>query len=537
MVVPVYDPPEKFLRRMIDSVVAQSYPRWELCLADDASPSPQVRDILDRAAAADPRIKVVHRAENGHISACSNSALELATGAYVALLDHDDELPEYALAVMALHLAEHPEHRLVYSDEDKIDERGRHYDPFFKPPWNPELLESQNYIGHLLVVDRSLVTEVGGFRLGYEGSQDYDLLFRLTERLDPTEIGNVPHILYHWRAIAGSTARSTSQKSYAEVAGVQAVQDHLDRTDRQAEAEVGRAPTTYHVTRILADEPFVSIVVPTRDQVALLRTAVDSVLERTSYARYEILIVDNQTSDPSTLQYLEQIDRHPSVRVLPYNEPFNYSALNNHTVAHARGDQICLLNNDTEVITPEWLAEMVIHAVRPEIGVVGAKLRYGDGSIQHGGVILGMGGVAGHGHKFELPDSFGYFCRLECVHDVGAVTGACLLTRRSVWDEVGGLDEAGLAVAFNDIDYCLKATTAGYRVVYTPWAELYHYESKSRGAEDTLAKQKRFQGETFTMLERWGDRLLADPSFNPNLSLDHENFCISEAPRVRLPWL
>ncbi len=537
IVVPVYDTPEKFLRRMIDSVVAQRYPRWELCLANDASPSPHLRDVLDRVAAADPRIKVVHRTENGHISACSNSALELATGEYVALLDHDDELPEYALAVMALHLTEHPEHRLVYSDEDKIDERGRHYDPFFKPPWNPELLESQNYIGHFLVIDRSLLTEVGGFRLGYEGSQDYDLLFRLTERLDAAQIGNVPHILYHWRAIAGSTARSTSQKSYAEEAGVRAVQDHLDRTGRGASAGVGRAPTTYHVTKALIDTPFVSIVIPTRDQVALLRTAVDSVLERTTDARYEILIVDNQSSDPETLGYLEHVDRHPSVRVIPYNAPFNYSALNNHAVAIAEGDYVCLLNNDTEVITPEWLTEMLVHGVRPEIGAVGAKLRYGDGSIQHGGVILGMGGVAGHGHKFELPDSFGYFCRLECVHDVGAVTGACLLTRRTVWDEVGGLDEAGLAVAFNDIDYCLKAADAGYRVVYTPWAELYHYESKSRGAEDTLAKQKRFQGETYTMLERWGDRLLTDPSFNPNLSLDHENFCISEAPRVRLPWL
>ncbi len=537
IVVPVYDTPERFLRRMIESVTAQRYPHWELCIADDASPSPHVRTVLDRAAASDTRIKVVHRAENGHISACSNSALELATGDFVALLDHDDELPEYALAVMALHLAEHPEHDLVYSDEDKIDERGKHYDPFFKPPWNPELLESQNYIGHLVVMRRELVASVGGFREGYEGSQDYDLLFRITERLDASRIGHIPHVLYHWRAIAGSTARSTSQKSYAEEAGVRAVQDHLDRTRRGAVASVGRAATTYHVTSTLSGSQLVSIVIPTRDQVSLLRTAVDSVIERTTHARFEILIVDNQSSDPAAVAYLDQVQEHPAVQVLSYDAPFNYSAVNNFAVAHSSGDYVLLLNNDTEVINPEWLTEMLVQGTRPDIGAVGAKLRYRDGSIQHGGVILGMGGVAGHAHKFETPDSYGYFCRLECVHAVGAVTGACLLTRRTIWDQIGGLDEASLAVAFNDIDYCLKVADAGYRVVFTPWAELYHYESKSRGAEDTLAKQRRFQGETYTMLERWGNRLLDDPSFNPNLSLDHERFCISEAPRVRLPWL
>lgn len=537
VVVPVYDTPERWLRRAIESVRAQTYPHWQLCLANDASPSPHVRAVLDGYAATDPRIRVVHRDVNGHIAAASNSALGLATGRWVALLDHDDELAPFALAVVALHLAEHPGQRLVYSDEDKLDERGKHVDPFFKPDWNPELLESQNYIGHLVVARRDLVETVGGFRVGFEGSQDYDLLLRMTERLDPAEIGHLPHVLYHWRSIAGSTARATGEKSYAEDAGVRAVQEHLDRTGRQAIAEVGAAPTTYHVRYRLDRPPLVSIVVPTRDQGDLLRTCIESVRERSAYPAIELIVVDNQSTDPATVAYLAELDTRDGTRVIHYDAPFNYAAINNTAVAASAGELVLLLNNDTEVITPGWLEEMVGLALRPQIGAVGAKLRYSDGSIQHGGVVLGIGGVAGHSHKLAEPDAYGYFSRLVCTHAIGAVTGACLLTRRQVWDELGGLDDDALAVAFNDIDYCLKLQRAGYRVVWTPWAELFHHESKSRGHDDTPEKARRFQAEVLTMLGRWGDALEHDPSFNPNLSLDHEQFSIAEVPRVRLPWL
>ena len=531
IIVPVYDTPERWLRRCIDSVRAQFYDNWELCLANDASPLPHVAAILDEYAARDPRIRVAHRDRNGHISAASNSALELATGDFVVLLDHDDELRPHALAELALRLAREPTLKLVYSDEDKIDEAGERFDPYFKPAWNPDLLRSQNYLCHLVAYDAALVRELGGFREGYEGSQDHDLALRVVERLRPEEIGHIPKVLYHWRAIAGSTAKGIDQKQYANEAGRLALQSHVDRVapgTRVEPAEGGHFRLRWPIPD---PPPLVSLVIPTRDRVELVRVAVSSIRERSTYPNIEILIVDNQSQKPETLSYFAELEASGAARVLRYDEPFNYSAINNFAVREARGELVGLVNNDIEVITPDWLEEMVGHALRPEIGVVGAMLYYPDDTIQHAGVIVGVGGVAGHAYSHQPRGYPGQMNRARLAQNLTAVTAACLVVRKSVFDEVEGLDES-LRIAFNDIDFCLRVAARGYRNVWTPFAELYHHESASRGYEDSPEKVARFYREIDRMKERWGDALECDPAYNPNLSLTSDAFALAVPPRL-----
>jgi GT2 family glycosyltransferase len=518
IVVPVYQTPERWLRRCIDSVLEQVYPEWELCIANDASPSAHVRQVLDEYAARDARIKVVHRPVNGHISAASNSALDVCSGTFIGLLDHDDELRPHALLEMAAAIAADPHIRMLYSDEDKVDETGRRFHPNFKPDWDPELLRAQNYICHFSVIDADLVREVGGFRLGYEGSQDHDLLLRCSEQLQPAQVRHIPQVLYHWRAIAGSTALARDAKDYASVAGARAVSDHLERI--AAPARVEELPHGHFRIRwqLGAQAPKVSLIVPTRDRVELLRMCVESVLEKTDYPDYEIVVVDNQSSDQETLAYFDSLASKQNVRVLRYDAPFNYSEINNWAASQCTGDVICLLNNDIEVISGDWLQEMVSLAIRPEVGAVGAMLYYPDDTIQHAGVILGMYGVAGHIYG-GMPRGYpGHGARALVAQTLSAVTAACLVVRREVYQEVGGLDPQ-LKVAFNDIDFCLRVRAAGYRNLWTPFAELYHHESASRGKEDTEEKLARFRGEVDFMKNRWGDALLNDPAYNPNLSL------------------
>lgn len=537
VVIPTYNPDIAHLSAAIESVLNQVHDRLELCIADDASTNPQVRETILSFAQKDPRIKYLFREQNGHISAASNSALTLATGEFVALLDQDDLLADYALAAVAKALAEYPEAGLIYSDEDKINDSGRRFDPHFKPDWNATLLRSQNYICHLTVIRRSLIKEVGGFRAGFEGSQDHDLVLRCTERLREDQIIHVPLVLYHWRVHEGSTAQNLDSKPYAQINGCKAIQEHLDRLGIPGTAELDGP---FYRVRHEPPQPLprVSIILLTRDRPELLRTCVQSVLSKTDYSNLEVIIVDNGTIDAEALQLLAQFERDPRVTLLRDPSPFNFSALNNRAVQHATGAFLCLLNNDIEVLHDSWLQELVSVGAQAGVGAVGARLFYPNGKIQHAGVILGIGGVAGHPFKHQSRDDFHYMARPKLMQELTAVTAACLLTPRHVYNQLGGLDETNLTVAFNDVDYCLRVREAGHRVIYNPYAEFVHHESVSRGREDTPEKKERFRGEVLYMKGRWETWLDCDKAYNPNLTLRGENFAIASEPRVSAhTWL
>ncbi|WP_110687116.1 glycosyltransferase family 2 protein [Salinicola aestuarinus] len=527
IVVPVHDPDPVHLRECLQSVIDQQYPHWQLCIADDASRDPDVWNILSAVAASDSRIELVQRESNGHICAASNTALSLARGEFVALLDHDDCLHAEALFRVVEALQSNPAAEVLYSDEDKIDDRGERFEPHFKPAWNPDLLLSQNYISHLGVYRRERLLSLGGFRPGFEGSQDHDLALRFVNGLESRAIVRVPHVLYHWRASTGSTATAAASKNYTHQAGLSAVREHLERTNLTASVEAGRYPNTYRVRWPLpSPAPRVSLLVPTRDRVEVLRPCLEALLERTDYPNFELLVLDNGSRCAETLAFLETVASDPRVRVLGWPAPFNYSAINNFGAREATGDILALINNDIEPLNPDWLTEMVSQACRPGIGCVGAKLYYPNGTVQHAGVVLGIGGVAGHAHKYFSRHEPGYFSRLHLVQNYSAVTAACLVVQRRIFEAVGGLDEANLAVAFNDVDFCLRVGEAGYRHVWTPYAELWHHESVSRGADDTSKKRLRAAGEANYMRTRWRHRLFDDPAYHPNLTLTYEDFSL-----------
>ena len=532
VVMPVYNTPEKWLAKAIDSVRRQLYPFWELCIADDRSPEGHVREILSRYERLDPRIKVCFREKNGHISEASNSAVELATGEFVALLDHDDELAIHALYAVALELQSHPEADLLYSDEDKLDEEGVRFAPYFKPQWNPDLLLGQNFISHLGVYRREVLKKAGGFRVGCEGCQDWDLALRISEQIPASHIRHVPGVLYHWRAIEGSTARAVEEKDYIVEAARRVIRDHCERTGKDAEILPVRGSHS-RVRHRLPETPLVSIVIPTHNQLKLLRQGIEALRSKTTYPNYELVVVDNRSDDPAALAYLEDLERRGAARVLRYPHPFNYSAINNFAVAHAAGELVCLMNNDMEVITPDWLEEMASQALRPGIGAVGAMLYYPDDTIQHAGVILGLGGVAGHLFSRMPRHTDGYFNRARLVQNFTAVTAACLVVRRSTYQQVGGFNER-LKVAFNDVDFCLKLHTGGWRNLWTPHAEFYHHESASRGLEDTAEKHQRFVGEVEYMQEHWQAMIADDPAYNLNLWLEDGECRLASPPRLEL---
>lgn len=529
VVMPVYNAPLDFLALAIASVQAQRYPHWQLCIADDASTNPEVRQLLERAQQDDPRIEVDFRAENGHISAASNSALVLVKGDWVALMDHDDLLAEDALLYMAQAILQHPDAKVFYSDEDKVDEKGRRYEPHFKPDWNRDLFLSQNYLSHLGVYSAELLRRIGGFRQGVEGSQDQDLMLRCLLHIEDSQIVHVPRILYHWRALEGSTALASAEKSYTSEAGIRALQHYFEAAG-MPDVQVSHATlaNTYRVEYPIPEPaPLVSMLIPTRDKLELLQPCVDSILQRSSYRNFEILILDNGSCQAETLAYFDAVcQRDQRVQVLRYDHPFNYSAINNFGAKHAKGEILALINNDIEVIHDDWLTAMVQHAIRPEIGCVGAKLYFDDDTIQHAGVVVGLGGVAGHSHKHFPRSHPGYFGRLVCVQNYLAVTAACLLVRKAVFEEVGGLNEHDLKVAFNDVDFCLKVHQAGYRNLWTPYAELYHYESKSRGLEDTPEKMARFQLEIDYIRQQWPDLIAHDPCYSKYLTRSYEDFSV-----------
>lgn len=534
IVMPVYNTPERFLRRAMESVRQQCYPHWELCIADDASSDPTVHAVLQEYAARDARIKLVWRKENGHIGAASNSALALASGEFVCLLDHDDVLTPHALYMVARAIRAYPGVDLLYSDEDKIDEQGRRFDPFFKPDWNPDLFLSYNYFNHFGVFRTRLMRDLGGFRLGYEGSEDYDLVLRAIARVGQDKVRHIPHVLYHWGAIPGSAAVSHSEKPYALQAAIQAVSEHLasQHMDAQVEESAPGSGTLRVRYALPAKLPLVSIIIPTRDGYALLRQCLESISAKTTYPHFEILVIDNGSEDPQVLDYLRTMAANRGIRVLRDDGPFNYSALNNAAARLAQGELLCLMNNDIEVISPDWLDEMVSQALRPDIGMVGCRLWYPDDSLQHAGVILGIGGVAGHAHHKLTRSQGGYFSRAQLVQNYSAITAACAVVRAAVFWQVNGFDAENLAVAFNDTDLCLRIGEAGYRNVWTPYAELYHHESASRGSEESPEKQARFAREIGHMLHRHGNKLLNDPAYNPNLALLHQDFTLAWPPRI-----
>lgn len=527
IVMPVFNTPERFLREAIDSVLAQIYPDWELCIADDASTAPHVRPLLERYQAQDARIKVTFRETNGHICESSNSALKLATGEFIALLDHDDVLTPDALYEVALLINRHPQVDMIYSDEDKISEQGHLQDPFFKPDWCPDSFLSRMYTCHLGVYRRSLINHLGGFRPGFEGSQDYDLVLRVTEKTH--QIFHIPKILYHWRIHDRSTASSIHTKNYAIAAAQKAIEEALYRRGEPGRVTLPKENAGCYIVRYeIREFRPVTIIIPTRDLGAVLDQCLTSIFRKTNYPNYEVLVIDNGSTDPATFAVFDrwQAQEPKRFRCEPLNIPFNYSKLNNYAVEHAHGDYLLFLNNDIEVITPEWLTAMVEQVQRPSIGAVGARLLYPDGTIQHAGVVAGIGGVAGHSHKHFPGDHIGYFSQIQAINNYAAVTAACLMCRREVFEQVGGFEE-DLAIAFNDVDFCFKILEQGYRNVYLPHVLLYHHESKSRGYEDTPQKQARFQQEIFYMQRKWKKIIDHDPCYSPHLTKLREDYSLN----------
>jgi GT2 family glycosyltransferase/glycosyltransferase involved in cell wall biosynthesis len=533
MILPVYNPGLEFLRAAVDSIRNQIYERWELCLADDASTDPKVRPFLEEIAGSDARMKLTFREKNGHISACSNSALGLAAGDWCALLDQDDIFAENALALVALEIERHPDAGLIYSDEDKIDGNGARSNPFFKPDWNPELFLGQNYINHLGVYRADVLREIGGFREGFEGSQDYDLALRTIERLRPEQVRHIPRILYHWRMVGGSLAAIPDAKPYAKEAARRAIADHCARCGMPGRVvPCLENKESHRVIHALPEPaPLASIIIPTRDRLELLERCVESIRARTDYRSFEIIIVDNGSIEEKTFAFFRRVERESNIRVLVETGPFNFSRLNNRAAARVRGDILVFLNNDTEVNDPGWLTEMVSHAARLEVGAVGARLWYPDGTLQHGGVVLGLGGVAGHAFPHIPRGHPGYFNRAMLQQNCSAVTGACMVLRKAVFEELGGFDERNLGVSFSDIDFCLRLADRGYRVVWTPYANLIHHESASRGHQRSPEEQTQFLREAGYMQKTWGARLMHDPCYNQNLSLNLPGFEIAFPPR------
>lgn len=522
--MPVYNTDLAQLRDAIQSVKKQIYPHWELCIADDCSTDPAVQEALKEFEESDGRIKVVYRSENGHICRASNSAIDIATGPYIAFMDHDDLLPVHALYYVAREIRQYPEADFIYSDEDKIRKEGWLTDPHFKPDWNLELFLTQNYINHLSVYRASIVRDVGGFRSGFEGSQDHDLALRVVARIDEKNIRHIPKILYHWRCFSGSGSFSDRWMQQAIEARQRAVREYFKDNYPDAPVSVTNGPSACNriVRELPSPVPHVTIIIPTRDCTEFVKACVFSLFDKTDYPSFDVIIVDNDSVEVELKEYLAEItEKHP-VTVLPYSGEFNYSAMNNFAVEHASGSVVVLLNNDTQVISSEWLREMVSYAVLPHIGAVGAKLLYANGLVQHAGVIVGVGGIANHAFQFYQGGDIGYQNRLQLPQYFLAVTAACMVVEKDKYLKCGGLDDIDLKVAYNDVDFCLRLSRDfGLKNVYTPYAQLFHHESVSRGQDTSPEKIARFEHESMTMRQRWGDIMQRDPYYNENFS--HHN--------------
>ena len=528
--VPLYRTPERYLREMIASVQAQTYPHWELCLANGSPKEERLRKLLEEYAAEDPRICVKQLSENAGIAGNTNAALAMATGEYVGLLDHDDLLEPDALFQVMSALDEarqrkQPLPELLYTDEDKISgDGGEYFQPNLKPDFNPDLLRSNNYICHFLVVSRGLLEKVGGFDRQYDGAQDYDFILRCTEQANG--ICHIPKVLYHWRTHAQSTADNPISKQYAYDAGARAIEAHLKRVGLTGTVERKKDFGFYRVRYALEGQPLVSIIIPNKDEKDTLKKCIESIQKKSTYRNFEIIIVENNSKTVEIFDYYKEIDGRNGVHVVYWDREFNYSAINNFGASYAKGDYLICLNNDMEIISEDWIGELLGHCQRAGTGIVGARLYYPDDTIQHAGIIVGIGGIAGSVFVGQKRTHTGYMHREALQQDLSAVTAACMMVRRSLFEQLGGFTEQ-LAVAFNDVDFCLRAREMGYLVVYDPYVELYHYESKTRGAEDTQEKVRRFQTEIEYMRTRWISVLKnGDPYYNRNLSLKKWNYSL-----------
>ena len=535
IVIPAYKTPERYLKEMLDSILAQTYENWEVCVADGSPRGEGVERVLSRYAERDRRFKYVILGENKGISGNTNAAMDMADGDYIVLADHDDTMTPDALYECAKVLNEHPDCDVIYSDEDKMDmDGGALFDPHFKPDFNIDLLCSVNYICHLFVASHDLVARVGGFRQEFDGAQDYDFIFRCTE--EAKEICHIPKVLYHWRCHKDSTASNPESKLYAFEAGSRAIMAHYERVGIAAEkVEKGVDYGIYHTTYKILGDPLVSVIIPNKDHRQDLDVCLRAIEERATYRNVEFVIVENNSTDPETFAYYEKIQKEfDNVRVVRWEREFNYSAINNFGVTFAKGEYLLFLNNDTELIAENFIEEMLGLCQREDVGAVGARLLYQDDTIQHAGVVVGFGGIAGHTfiglHKAENS----YFHRAMSTQDYSAVTAACMMTKKSLFEKVGGFTEE-LAVAFNDIDYCMKVRAEDKLVVYNPYALLYHYESKSRGLEDTPEKVERFNREIKKFSLRWPEILKnGDPYYNPNLTLRKSNFALRDLKKEKI---
>lgn len=517
--IPVYNVERVYLSECLDSILNQTYRNFEVCLSNDCSTLQETIDTLNEYAQKDSRIKVFHRQENGHISRATNDALSIASGEFIGLMDNDDLLTKNALYECVKVLNENPELDFIYSDEDKMDMQGNRRDPHFKSDFAPDSILGSNFICHFEIMRKSIVDEIGGFRVGLEGAQDYDIFLRFFEKTTPEKIYHIPKILYHWRMIEGSTAATIDSKGYAIEKGRQAVSDALERRGIKAEVKVHPVVPYYLVEYKYDVEPMISIIIPTKDYADVTEKCLQSLFEKTTYTNYEVILMNNNSEKKETFALFEKYkNKYSNFRVVDANYEFNYSKINNQGVASAKGDYIVLLNNDTEIITPNWLEIMVGYAMQPHIGAVGAKLLYPDNTVQHAGVILGIGGIAQHSFVGNHREDPGFYGRLAVPFNYSAVTAACLMVAKEKFNEINGLEET-LQVAFNDVDFNLKLLKAGYYNVCLNQVELYHHESKSRGLDTTSEKYKRFVSEHDYMKDKWGYMLYSDKFYNPNLSL------------------
>jgi glycosyltransferase involved in cell wall biosynthesis len=535
VVIPAYKTPERFLSAMLDSLLAQTYTNWEVCVADGSPKGEGVERVLKRYAMKDERFRYVILGENKGISGNTNAAIEMATGDFIVLADHDDTLAPDALFECVKAINQDPEIDVVYTDEDKLDiDGGELFEPHFKPDFNPDLLTSVNYICHLFVVNHELLLEVGLFKEEFDGAQDYDFILRCTEKA--RKICHIPKALYHWRCHQDSTASNPESKLYAFEAGARAVKAHYDRLGIPVKSvEKGIDYGIYHTTFEITGDPLVSVIIPNKDHSADLDLCMRSLIEKSTYKNLEFIVVENNSADPATFAYYEKIQKEfEFVHVVTWEREFNYSAINNFGVTFAKGEYLLFLNNDTELINPESIEEMLGYCQREDVGITGVRLLYSDDTIQHAGVVVGFGGIAGHTfiglHKAESS----YFNQAMCARNYSAVTAACMMSKRSLFDQVGGFSE-DLAVAFNDIDYCMKIRSLNKLVVYVPYALFYHYESKSRGLEDTPEKVERFNREIKKFSEKWPDILRdGDPYYNPNLTLRKSNFALRDLKKEKI---
>lgn len=524
VVVPLYNTPIKFLKQMIDSVMNQTYQNWQLCLADGSdNEHSYVGEYV--TSINDSRICYKKLEKNMGIADNTNACIEMASGDFIALFDHDDLLHPSALYEMAKVIEENSAD-FIYTDEVTFVGKPSNITIYnFKPDFSPDTLRSYNYICHFTAFSKELIDAVGCFNREYDGSQDYDLILRLTEKAK--NVVHIPKALYFWRSHKASVASDVSAKPYVVESAKRALTAHIERLGLSGRVEDATVPTTYKIQYDIIGEPLVSIIIPNKDHTDDLEKCLVSVYEKSTYKNFEVIVVENNSTEPETFEYYKLAkEKYNNLKVITWKSGFNYSAINNFAVEQSNGEYALLLNNDIEVITADWIEQMLMFAQRKDVGAVGAKLYYDDDTIQHAGVIVGLGGVAGHSHKGFARENPGYMARASIAQNLSACTAACLMIRKDVYNEVGGLDE-GYAVAFNDIDFCMKIRKAGYLIAFTPFAEFYHYESKSRGDEDTPEKRARFNGEIFRFQERWGKELKAgDPYYNPNLTLDSEDFTL-----------